>query len=279
MKKNLLIYLGEAIQRYNLDRKTHERTQSSTSVRKRLNWLMPNGGTLLLVIALIATARVWAKPLTAPAANLDEGATSVNYQGHLADAAGNPKDGTFSIKFALYDAQTAGNLIWGPEEHGTVEVSDGLFSVGLGSKASGGIPTTVWNGDRYLEIKVDDEVLSPRELIRSVPIAGMALTVPDGSITDDKLAHPLSQITMLDRYVTLLDSNNVSYPLDGEWHDIDISEKIPDTVKAVIVHVVAEGTVDEFGRIHVGPGGEHQTDYLSLTTSGNWHFAQGMIKG
>jgi hypothetical protein len=69
-----------------------------------------------------------------------------------------------------------------------VEVSDGLFSVGLGSKTSGGIPTTTWNGDRYLEITVGGETLEPRELIRSVPIAGMALTVPDGAIGSEKLA-------------------------------------------------------------------------------------------
>jgi hypothetical protein len=58
----------------------------------------------------------------------------------------------------------------------------------LGSKTSGGIPTTTWDGDRYLEITVGGETLEPRELIRSVPIAGMALTVPDGAITSEKLS-------------------------------------------------------------------------------------------
>lgn len=58
----------------------------------------------------------------------------------------------------------------------------------LGSQTSGGIPTNVWDGDRYLEITVGGETLSPRELIRSVPIAGMALTVPDGAIGPDQIA-------------------------------------------------------------------------------------------
>jgi hypothetical protein len=102
-----------------------------------------------------------------------------------------PLDGTYGMSFALYDAATDGNLIWGPENHTAVAVSDGLFSVGLGSKTSGGIPTTTWNGDRYLEITVGGETLEPRELIRSVPIAGMALTVPDGAITSDKLSRGL----------------------------------------------------------------------------------------
>ena len=83
---------------------------------------------------------------------------------------------------------TGGNLVWGPESHAAVPVSDGLFNVGLGSLTSGGIPTTVWNGDRYLEVTVNGETLEPRELIRSVPIAGMALTVPDGAIGTTQIA-------------------------------------------------------------------------------------------
>jgi hypothetical protein len=151
-------------------------------------WFIPNGGTLLLVIALIATAQVWARPLASPTGAPGPSATTVNYQGHLADPDGNPLNDTYAMEFAIYDDSTGGNLIWGPEEHGTIQVSDGLFSVGLGSETTGGIPTNVWNGDRYLEITVDNEVLSPRELIRSVPIAGMALTVPDRAITSEKLA-------------------------------------------------------------------------------------------
>jgi len=105
----------------------------------------------------------------------------------LADSGGSPLDGTYGMTFALYDASSGGNLVQGPESHAAVPVSDGLFSVGLGSQTSGGIPTGVWNGDRYLEITVGGETLSPRELIRSVLIAGMALIVPDGSITMKKL--------------------------------------------------------------------------------------------
>ncbi|NHZ72811.1 MAG: hypothetical protein GWP17_06985 [Aquificales bacterium] len=91
------------------------------------------------------------------------------------------------MSFALWDAASGGSIVWGPESHSAVPVAAGLFNVGLGSQTSGGIPTTTWNGDRYLEITVSGETLSPRELIRSVPIAGMALTVPDGSITLSQL--------------------------------------------------------------------------------------------
>ena len=103
-------------------------------------------------------------------------------------------------------------------------VSDGLFSVGLGSQTSGGIPTSVWGGDRYLETTVGGETLSPRELIRSVPVAGMALTVPDGAVTNEKLALSYWSASPADTVdITSTDANapneivslSVNFPVDG----------------------------------------------------------------
>jgi len=110
---------------------------------------------------------VWAKPLASPASAPGPSATTVNYQGLLADSGGNPLDGTYGMTFALYDASTGGNLMWGPESHAAVPVSEELFSVGLGSQTSGGIPTSTWNGDRYLEITVGGETL----ISSPVPVA------------------------------------------------------------------------------------------------------------
>jgi hypothetical protein len=130
-------------------------------LRRFLLWLTPNGGTLLLMAVLALTQRVWARPQLSPASVPSPGATTVNYQGRLADNGGNPLDGTHGMSFALWDASTGGNLVWGPESHAAVPVREGLFSVGLDSQTSGGIPTSVWNGDRYLEITVGGETLSP----------------------------------------------------------------------------------------------------------------------
>jgi hypothetical protein len=179
--KSLLTELSEAIDRYRAGRRAEQKSPSCPGrLRRFVQWLTPNGGTLLLVTALILTQNVWAKPLMSTLSAPGPSATTVNYQGRLADSGGAPLDGTYGMRFALYDTAIDGNLVWGPEVHDAVPVSDGLFSVGLGSQTSGGIPTSTWNGDRYLEITVGGETLSPRELIRSVPIAGMALTVPDG---------------------------------------------------------------------------------------------------
>jgi len=155
---------------------------------------------------LILTANVWARPLAVPNTTYGPAATTINYQGRLHDADGNPLSDTYTLSFTLYDAKTGGNVVWGPENHVGVVVTDGLFDVGLGSVIPGGIPTTVWSGDRYLEVAVDGQALSPRELIRSVPIAGMALTVPDGaigtsqiadsSVTQSKIAQHIKTISM-----------------------------------------------------------------------------------
>jgi hypothetical protein len=142
----------------------------------------------VLALLLVGARQVGAlNRVLAPAAQtVGNSFSTINYQGRLADNSGQPEDGTFAMSFAIYDAATDGNLIWGPEEH-TVEVSDGLFSVGLGSKTSGGIPTSVWRGDRYLEISVNNEALAPRELLRSAPVTQMALDVAAGTITSTHL--------------------------------------------------------------------------------------------
>ncbi|MGD1994835.1 MAG: hypothetical protein PVI59_16705 [Anaerolineae bacterium] len=208
-QKNLLIVLGEWLEQRRSARHAVGPV-GEDRWRGLLRWLMPNGGTLLLVLILALTANVWAEPLLGTTNAPGPSATTVNYQGRLADNAGVPLDGTYGMAFALYDAPTGGSLVWGPESHAAVPVSDGLFSVGLGSQTSGGIPTSVWNGDVYLEVIVSGETLEPRELIRAVPIAGMALTVPEGAVSNQQLALTRYELTtsVPDRFV-LTDTEQV----------------------------------------------------------------------
>jgi len=216
-QKSLIYHLAEAYERHRTERRTTTPEQDMQPrqpgrLRRFLCWLTPNGGTLLLVALLVATAQVWARPLASPASAPGPSATTVNYQGRLANPGGTPvTDNNYGMTFALWDASSGGNLMWGPESHAAVPVSEGLFSVGLGSQTSGGIPTSVWNGDRYLEITVGGETLSPRELIHSVPVAGMALAVPDGAITSAKLSRHLSRVVA---------TSEISMPNNHTWYDI-----------------------------------------------------------
>jgi len=57
----------------------------------------------------------------------------INYHGKLKDATGNPLSGTYDFTFRLYDTETRGNSVWGPETHNSVTVTNGYFNVKLGS--------------------------------------------------------------------------------------------------------------------------------------------------
>jgi len=93
----------------------------------------------------------------------------INYQGILTDNAGEPLTGTRSIQFIIYDAATAGNLLW--SETQSVDVEDGLFNVLLGSV----IPMAYElfeEANRYLAIKVEaDNEMTPRQQLTSVGFA------------------------------------------------------------------------------------------------------------
>jgi hypothetical protein len=180
----------------------------------------------VLALLLVGARQVGAlNGLLAPAApNVGNSATTIGYQANLADESGTPLDGQYDLKFAIYDAAEGGAMIWPtdgePELHEDVTVSDGLFSVGLGSRTTGGVPTSVWSGDRYLQVWVESEELAPRELLRSVPIAGMALTVPDGAITNEKIA--LSYWAVNIAQSTAVTSSSASSPDEITSLDVEL---------------------------------------------------------
>jgi len=127
----------------------------------------------------------------------------ITYQGKLVDAGGAAlPDRTYSLAFKLYDAPTAGTLVWGQTY--TAPVTEGVFSVALGSNPSGAIPGAGVTDirfafgapDRFLQVEVlSDEngdarpeplVLLPRQQMGSVPYAVQAQSalhgVPAGTI-------------------------------------------------------------------------------------------------
>jgi len=105
----------------------------------------------------------------------------VNYQGVLKEK-GQLITGTRKMKFAIYDAETGGNLKWTSGEV-NVTVNGGTFRYVLE-------PTGInWGtgGPYYLELTVEGQVLSPREEVGSSIYALHAKNVDDGSITPSKL--------------------------------------------------------------------------------------------
>jgi hypothetical protein len=93
----------------------------------------------------------------------------LNYQGYLTDTLGNPvTNPSVSMTFAIFDA--GGFLKW-YETQGSVSVNKGIFHVLLGSVNP--IPDSVFNlsTNRWLELSVAGQTLTPRTRIVSVPFA------------------------------------------------------------------------------------------------------------
>ena len=91
----------------------------------------------------------------------------INYQGRLTDTNGTPLNGAYQLTFRIYDAETAGNLLW-EEAHSGVVIYKGVFSILLGSVTSLDLS---FDKAYFLEIKVGNEVLSPRQRIASAAYA------------------------------------------------------------------------------------------------------------
>lgn len=145
---------------------------------------IPRGTMLLLVGLLLITQRAVAVPAAEPLQPEAAAQPQISYQGTLTDPDGNPINATVTMKFALYDAPSGGNLKWGSETQ-SVQVANGLFHVLLGSVTP--IDPANLAGDLWLDIEVNGEQLTPRERIGSVLRAAEAAIVPDGSITTAKL--------------------------------------------------------------------------------------------
>ncbi len=118
----------------------------------------------------------------------------MSYQGRLADTGGNPLTDLYNMEFRIYDVPDGGTPLW--EEYWTggnsVQVSDGLFNVMLGSIDNTLANAIAGHDELYLGITVgSDSEMSPRVQLGSVPFsfqAQEALTVSDGSVTTEKIA-------------------------------------------------------------------------------------------
>ncbi len=98
---------------------------------------------------------------------------TIDYQGRLADSDGNYLNSVVTVDFLIYDAETDGTVLW--SETQDVSCANGIFHVQLGSDVS--FPTDLFdNADRWLELVVTGETLSPRTTIASVPYAVKAET-------------------------------------------------------------------------------------------------------
>src|SRR5688572_29652823 len=95
----------------------------------------------------------------------------LHYQGKLTDAAGNPSAGPANLVFEIHTDAVADAAVFRDVRSGT-PVENGVFEVAIGSDPATIVLGTVrgalqGGADRWLQISVDGNALTPREKIRS----------------------------------------------------------------------------------------------------------------
>ncbi|MDP2895623.1 MAG: tail fiber domain-containing protein [bacterium] len=98
----------------------------------------------------------------------------VNYQGELrSPTTGEPLlDGSYNMVFRIFDAEPGGAALWqgvhSDINGNPVQVKNGIFGAILGSGSGNAMDASLFSGaDRWLEIRVGMETLSPRQRIAS----------------------------------------------------------------------------------------------------------------
>jgi hypothetical protein len=92
----------------------------------------------------------------------------INYQGRITDGdTGEPLPGSHSVAFRIYDQEAEGSALWTEAQVLTAD-SEGVVSAILGSTDPIDI---AFDGEMWLEVEVDSEILAPRRGLVSVPFA------------------------------------------------------------------------------------------------------------
>ncbi|MFN3693696.1 MAG: hypothetical protein ACK4UV_01710, partial [Ignavibacterium sp.] len=110
---------------------------------------------------------------------------TINFQGVLKDASGNiVPNGDYNLTFKIYNVESGGTALW--TETKLINVTNGIFSTQLGSVTPISLP---FDAAYWLGITVgSDPEMTPRTPFTSVPYSRISLTVPDNSLTANKIS-------------------------------------------------------------------------------------------
>ena len=136
-------------------------------------------GITIALLFVGAAGAITQRPLQNLAAIEAPVTSGISYQGRLTDPGGTPLNGTYTMRFVVYNASVAGSALW-DSGNLNIAVENGLFNVKLG------VSQTDFNGQAlWLSIIVDGQTLSPRQEILPTPYA-LSLR-PGATIVGDAL--------------------------------------------------------------------------------------------
>jgi len=239
-------------------RQEYRQQQAKNADRSRHTWL-PQPGNVIFTLVIIGSL-LWAQNYSVfslfAAPNAQSASTgTIAYQGRLADKNGAPLTQTVNMIFRLYAATSGGSPLWEEQWTGanSVQVSDGLFNVMLGSVNPIPLNVIASNTNLFLGITVGtDSEMSPRVQLGSVPFATQALTVPDGSITTAKLADQSITLSKLAQgflpqvVAKKHEGYTQSYTFNGNSHDFRETATVitVSTRSAIVINATANLVVE-----------------------------------
>ena len=136
----------------------------------------------------------------------------INFQGQLGERFAAPA----SVTFAIYDALEGGEKLW-EETHQALPMDDGFLDVLLGSNDP--FPATLFSdsGERFVDIKINGEQLTPRLQLTSVSYAIRAKTA------DQLLTPVVSSVNGISDEMTIEAGENIAIINNGQSITISAS--------------------------------------------------------
>ena len=131
----------------------------------------------IILVTVLAGSVLGLAPFAAGVGGGQPVATKINYQGQLRDSGGNPLSGTYDMEFRFWDDPVAGSQVGSTITQNDVVATNGLFSVKLDVDESNFNGQALW-----LEIRVEGEVLGPRQEIVPAAYALHSLSPPSTAV-------------------------------------------------------------------------------------------------
>jgi len=175
--------------------------------------MVTNRKTIMILVTVLALVSltvgvVSAAPVTGYSLLPAPVTQSINYQGKLTDAAGNPLTGTYTVTFKLYEASSGGTAL-ATDTH-TVQASIGLFTTQITANPSFFDGRALWLG---IKVGADAE-MTPRQEIIPVPYA-LSLR-PGATILGDNLPAALTVLNTFGKALNVVTIGNNAMAIYGQ---------------------------------------------------------------